>query len=375
MRHIRMVFFLALVCIYSCAPVQNSRNTTNPPIDFSSLDSVALSYVDSLKNSALSIGIVYNNQIVYTKGFGLADKKNKVPATSKTVYQVGSITKTFVGNLYARLAVSDQLNLSDKVNDYLQGARFPADSLGQEIAIINLLSHTAGLPPYPENLNRTDGEPISGYSSQQLLQAIATTKLQGQVGRKWSYSNFGYGVLGSYLETRFNKSLGQLLREKIFRPLRMNASTLSLSEVNTKQLAIPYTEGDAYTATRPWNMEALSGAGNMFSTVEDVSRFLLYQMAADTAARLQQTGVINSSAAVKYGLGCFLGYSPAKQSRTIFHGGDMDGYITDFAIYPDYKLGYIIMTNHGRNSEFRKASQAINATISRIIADYKARNR
>jgi CubicO group peptidase (beta-lactamase class C family) len=146
----------------------------------------------------------YINPVSSTKAPCHDNNKNKVLATSKTIYQIGSITKTFVGNLYAQLAVSNQLDLSERVNDHLPDARFPADSIGQDITILNLLTHTAGLPPYPENLDRIDGEPILKYSNQQMLQAIGGTRLQGQIGNKWSYSNFGYDVLGMYLETRFN---------------------------------------------------------------------------------------------------------------------------------------------------------------------------
>ncbi len=177
------------------------------------------------------------------------------------------------------MIVQNKVFLFDSIQKYFPAnVRFPLDSNGKAITIFNLATHTTSIPRYPDNLIRTDGEPILGFSQSQLYAGINLMKLSAKVGRRWDYSNFGYGIIGTALENISGKSFNTLLTGNIFSPLKMENTSLVLTDKIKAILAIPYNDDETNIPTPPWDMGYLSAAGNIFSNAEDLSKFLIYQM-------------------------------------------------------------------------------------------------
>jgi serine-type D-Ala-D-Ala carboxypeptidase/endopeptidase len=326
---------------------------------FESIDSIVHAGMGKTFPS-ISLAVVIDNKVAYVKAYGYADKLKKIRATSKTCYQIGSLTKTFTGNLFAKFVHLNRVNLFDSLQRYFPNAHVPADSSGKNFTFFNLLTHTAGVPRYPENLQRADGEPILSFSRQQLFEAINVMKLSHRVGSRWNYSNFGYGIAGTALENLANKTLDSLFAEHIFRPLKMTSTSLTLNSKIQANLATPYRDDNPEVATQPWNMEALSAAGNIFSNVEDLSKFMINQIAeGDAATKIQHQVIFSMSENTGYALGCFVGFSKSKNARIIYHGGDVDGYASDMNILPDKKMGVVILTNCGLGRQFSQISNAV----------------
>lgn len=326
---------------------------------------------------SISLAVVIDGKIAYMKAYGYADKKKKIPATTKTCYQIGSLTKTFTGNLFAKYIQLNKVSLYDSLQrHFTTDIRFPADSNGKNFTFYNLLTHTSGVPRYPANLQREDGEPILSFSKQKLGEAITTMQLSHKVGSRWDYSNFGYGIVGTALENITGQSLDSLFMQQIFRPLHMTNSSLSLNSLINPYLAIPYRDDNPDIPTQPWNMDAMKAAGNIFSNIEDLSKFMIYQLQeSDAATKIQHQQFYQMGENTGYGLGCFVGFSKSKNTRIIYHGGDVDGYASDMNILPEKKMGLVILTNCGQGREFSQISTAIFNIVFRYINSQSRSNK
>ncbi len=306
----------------------------------------------------MSIGIVQNNSLAYAKGFGVADRETGRPATPDTLYQIGSVTKMFTGLLAAILHDRGVINLDSTVQTHFPKLKLSPNKKGDSVGAVTLrqlATHTSGLPRYPENLDRVDGEPILGFSEQALHEGLARSKLEFAPGTQWAYSNFGYGVLGEAMKRAANKSYDELLKEYIFKPLAMKHSGVALNDAQRRLLATPYRDDNPKIKTKPWDMGTMAPAGNIFSSIIELARFMVLEMGL-TGTDLQKRALtathspawwFNAEKSNGYGLGCFIVESKSMKELLIWHGGDVDGYAATFMFAPRKKVGIILLTNSG----------------------------
>ncbi len=365
-----VIFLLALFGGAHLLSCQDRRPV--PDSLFSRIDRLAHEAVKESGFLSLAIGVVRGGKTIYAKGFGYADMAEKVPADAKTVYQLGSVTKTFTGHLLARFVAAGQLSLDDPVSDYLPDTIPGLRDVAQQLVTIReVATHSAELPRYPDNLQRTDPDPIRGFPVDQLYAGLEMVQIDTLAGQRYRYSNFGDGVLGTVMENRSGKSLNELMHDYIFDALEMSQSSLVPTEDIAKRLAIPYLEVDPLTKTEPWDMGALSGAGNLFSSVEDVCRFMLHLLTPSAVNEIQQQPYLKINERWSYGLGCFNIDSESKNTDIIYHGGDIDGYASYLALYPEYGFGIIILTNYGEGRLFGSVAEEVAAAAYEILVQRK----
>ena len=166
---------------------------------------------------ALAIGIIQNGKVVFTSAHGVMDRKNKQPINQKTLFQIGSHTKALTGMIAFELINEGKLELSDRVIDHLPGV-FPQANIEEfaSLTIEHLMVHRSGLPSYPKNVTRIDGDAmLIRYSEEMLLNELSTIELKFAPNEKWRYSNFNYAVLGYVLSKITNKSYAQLVQEYV----------------------------------------------------------------------------------------------------------------------------------------------------------------
>lgn len=350
--------FLMLFCILSGPALPQSTSAISA---FSKIDSIILSGMQQHMLPGVALGIVVNGEVIYQKGYGYADKERKSTVSTSTCFQLGSLTKMFTGYLLSQMIIENKINSFSSIQLlYPSYHPFPLDANSRAPLIIDVATHTAAIPPYPGNLNRKDGEPISGFSKEQLYEGIDRLKLLGDIGKKWQYSNFGYGLLGAGLENLTGISLDSLMTSYIFKPLGMYSTALYLNDTIQKEMATAYRDDNSGLATKPWDMGSLAGAGNAFSNINDLLKFLIFQMnEKNEPLKLQHHSFFNMSTGLGYGLGCFTGFSQSKNTRIIYHGGDIDGYASDFTFLPDKKFGVVILTNCGKGPEFSAISNSV----------------
>lgn len=315
---------------------------------------------------------------VISGGTGVIDRKSGRPADGETIYQIGSITKTFTGAVLARLVAEERVDLGDAVSSYWSEQEIlPLDPEERAITLQQLATHTAGLPRYPDNLERVDGDPILGFSREQLDAGLRLVEITAPLPHPQNYSNFGYGVLGEALASSQGTTFPALLEAELAGPLGLADTGFQLSSEQNTRLATPYRDDDITRRTSPWEMGALAGAGGLFSTPNDLARFASWQLgsphlhvsAHDSELRyLQRAPLYRNPASPRwaYGLGAFVVDDIVPGVDAIWHGGDVDGYAGSFVILPDQDLAFTYLTNIGFANGFLEFQNAMMTRIYEI---------
>lgn len=322
-----------------------------------------------------------SDRIIFSGGIGVRDRESEKPITGDTIFQVGSITKSFTGLLFAELVASDRINMGAPLEaGWFSIEETPSDQAGNQVTLHALATHTAGFPRYPENLDREDGDPILGYSEEQMGAALAALSIEDQYPTEWSYSNFGYGVLAQAMSAELGLSVEELMKNNVTQPLGLKDTTFTLNEGQTARLATPYRDDDTSVATQPWEMGSMMGAGGLFSTAEDLAAFAKWQLAtggtgsvkpSDKAKYLQRAPLYRFTKNTKnaYGLGFFVVDDYVEDIDVLWHGGDVDGYAGALVILPDEDIAFTYLTNSGFATGFSEFQSSSIEAAARLCSD------
>jgi CubicO group peptidase (beta-lactamase class C family) len=301
--------------------------------------------IDNLLNSYAANGtfngavlIARDGEVLFSGGYGLADRGAGIPNSPQTKFRLGSITKQFTAAAVLLLQEQGKLNVQDAICDYLSDCP-PA---WQMITIHHLLSHTSGIPDltsFPEfwSLQATPSPPL------ETLNRFNTRPLDFQPGQAWRYSNSGYIVLGLIIEQAAGQPYEVFLQENIFNPLNMTATGY---DHNSNELAVGYmrdSEADFIDMSIPF------AAGGLYSTVEDLYRWdqalfnstLLTQ--ESLSAMFAEHAAIPSPEGSAYGYGWIIGQDNGR--RVYEHRGAIEGFVSVTAYYPDENVTIILLSN------------------------------
>jgi D-alanyl-D-alanine-carboxypeptidase/D-alanyl-D-alanine-endopeptidase len=214
------------------------------------------------------IGLVDGDQTI-VQSFGETAKGSGRAPNEHTLFEISSISKTFVATILADLAVRTDLELTDPVSYYLPNDVRLAAIGERQITLEDLAVHTAGLPYTPEDFQPPEGiNPFSRYTTADLwssVNAFTPTRPSGDVH---DYSAFGYGILTHALSFPTGHSFGELLRIHITEPLGMKDTVLKPSPDQQRFLATGYDPEGGVAPYMDWG--ALQGAGSIFSTLADM---------------------------------------------------------------------------------------------------------
>ena len=242
--------------------------------------------------AAIVIGFVDPNgtRIV---SFGNMSTAHNIPVNENTLFNIGSITKTFTTLLLADMVKQGIVNLNDPIEKYLPASVKVPEFKGHKITLEDLATHTSGLPEWPSNvwLNNNVGNINPNYSATQLYQALSNTKLTRAPGSYVQYSSFGIGLLGHILSLKAGVPYEQLVKDRILNVLGMNDTkiTLSQNEINNR-FPIGHMGGkEIITPTIP---TILADSGAFRSTAPDMLKYVsanlgLIQTKLDDAIQLE----------------------------------------------------------------------------------------
>jgi CubicO group peptidase (beta-lactamase class C family) len=305
---------------------------------------------------SLSLAVVQNGSVVKTRAYGLADMELNVPATTKTVYQLQSITKSFIACGIMLLVEDGKLALDDKITKYLSGL----PQAWSEVTVRQMLTHTSGIPSFVQD--QGGGAAIVAFaqktdSSEQIIGWAAARPLKFAPGEGRKYSSTGYHLLGMIIEKVSGKPWGQFLHDRIFAPLGMTSTRVYSHDDIIPNRASGYNHfGDVPVnglVFTPAIME--SAAGGLVSTVEDMARWEIALekgtiLKPSTLAlmavpiKLKNDSIVQANDGTRYGLGWDL--PTFNGHRAMAHGGDhVTGFTANFARFTDDKLAVIVLTN------------------------------
>jgi CubicO group peptidase (beta-lactamase class C family) len=202
-------------------------------------------------------------------------------AKPDSLFEIGSITKTFTGLLLAQMAVQGKLDLRDHAHDWLpQDAA--AASRGFEITLLDLATHHSGLPPMPDNTKPGDlAAKFTNYHASDLHEFLARHGLGKPADTQYLYSNLGFSVLGAALENGAHARYPDLLEKGIAGPLGMKDTVISLSPRQIGRLMQGH-DGQG-RPTPAWDLDAFASAGGIRSTPADMLTYLEAQLHPETA--------------------------------------------------------------------------------------------
>lgn len=208
------------------------------------------------------------------------------PCTPDTVFELGSVSKTFTALLLAAMAARGQLALHEAV-DRLLPAHWPSVAVRsrEPVRLLHLATHTAGLPRLPPGLLAAalpawNSNPYASFGEEELRAALARTTVRVSPGSRYRYSNYGVGLLGRAMAERAGLPYGELLAERVLSPLGLGATTCAPDAAGR---AVGYRRGRALP---PWQIPGLPGAGAVRASGADLLRYLRAHLDARTAAHL-----------------------------------------------------------------------------------------
>ncbi len=279
---------------------------------------------------------------------------------AQTLFEVGSVSKTFTSTLLAQLVVEGAVTLQSPAEALLpDGYSFPKGAGGEEVTLEHLATHRSGLPREPEALRTADpGQPYGNATEDELFAHLGTTALASQPGTQWAYSNLGAGVLGHLVTRAASRSSYELLlTERVLLPLGMTRTYVSPAP--TANVATGYSESGEVP---PINFSILHGAGAITSSASDLAKYVRAQWDAmegrddalpagfgDPLRLSHLRHAATPVAGYDMGLGWFRGWTNSAQlpsaTNVVSHGGVTHGFRAMALISPDDDLGLVILTN------------------------------
>lgn len=303
----------------------------------------------------LSIGIVYDQELIWSRGFGHADVDKKVSTTPSTIYRIASISKLFTSTALMQLRDQGKLNLDDPVAKHLTWFKIrTAHADAPAITIRHLLTHTSGLPRESAFPYWTD---FKFPTREEMIKALPDQEAVYRPETKWKYSNLGLALAGEVVTAASGEPFEQYVQKHIFDPLEMKSSSVVMPESHRARLAVGYGRRlpEGQREMRPYtDCQGIAPAASVASTVEDMARFAALQFRDGAAGGKQilKGATLREMHRVhwlmpdwKSGWGIGFHVVHREDGDLVGHGGWVAGYQTSFLTRPKDKIAVIAMYN------------------------------
>lgn len=344
---IRWLAILLVIPAFAMTSVTQSKPA--PPV--LSDDEIRKILIERIDTQHQSVGIVVG--VITPEGrrtvaYGHLAQGDSRPLNGDTVFEIGSATKVFTALLLADMGQHQQVALDDPVSKYLPKTVKMPERNGRSITLVDLATHTSGLPRLPGNMSPKDpGNPYADYSVDQLYQFLSSYTLTRDIGSKYEYSNLGGGLLGHALALRAGTSYESLVVSRICDPLGMKSTRITLTPEMKARLAVGHNAG--MEPVENWDLPALAGAGALRSTVNDLLNFLAANVGytksplAPAMAAMAKTRRPTGKPDLEVALGWHIFTSNGKE--IIWHNGGTGGYRSFIGYDPAARIGVVALSN------------------------------
>ncbi len=280
---------------------------------------------------------------------GHRSKSDRRQPDGDTAFEIGSLTKVFTGLLLAEMAQRGEVSMTDTAAKLLAGTVTVPSRGRQPITLLDLATHTSGLPFMPELPSEGTAAP---YAKADLVRFVNAYKPSSPGPARWEYSNLGYWLLGEALASRASQDFEDLLHTRVLAPLGARRSGFALSPGMRANLAVGHDaslEPAPALSTQPV-FAMMSAAGGLYSSTNDLLKVmaigLAYERSPLTAA--MKVSVATRRPAAGHGDEQALGWTVIKDdgSELIFRDGGTFGYSSCVAWHPANRMGVVVLSNH-----------------------------
>jgi CubicO group peptidase (beta-lactamase class C family) len=308
-------------------------------------------------------------------------RDGNAPVDGNTVFEIGSVTKTFTATVLELMVEQGEVTLDDPAQKFLPpSVKIPSRD-GKQITLRDLATHTSALPRLPSNMKPKDAEnPYADYTVEQLYEFLKGCKLARDIGAKYEYSNLGVGLLGHILALKAGTNYEALVMREICRPLKMDSTRITLTPELKARLAVGHNQAGAPVGN--WDIPTLAGAGALRSTANDMLKYLSANIGlsqvplAQTMAKAQVIQAPAGSAEMSIALAWHV--TRRFGSEIIWHNGGTGGYHTFVGFDRTNQQGVVVLSNSSTDIDdigrhLLNPSYKINHPRARQIAkiDYK----
>jgi CubicO group peptidase (beta-lactamase class C family) len=344
----RTFTFLFLISLHLAAGVADNPDVTGQERLFEAWIHGQMAYRGL---PGIAVGVVSDQTLIWSKGFGFADIESKTPMTPATKFRMASHSKLFTATAIMQLRDAGKLRLDDPVAKYLPWFRIqPAEQDDPPITIEELLTHSAGLPreagPHWSELDFPTGDGVRKYVVEH--QAAYPPEV------RWKYSNLGFTIAGMVVEAVSGEKWADYVQTHIFDPLGMNGSSVD-RQVDGLATGYGRRMPDGSRKTMPFvDARGMAAATGITSNVEDMAKFVSLQFRTGKVggSQILSTGALREMHRVRvlennWTRGNAIGFAVSREKDKVYvgHGGGYPGFRTQTLIQLDEKVGVIVLTN------------------------------
>ena len=299
-------------------------------------------------NQSVVVGIIDEKGTRFTSLGKVSQAPDARNVDENTVFEIGSATKVFTGTLLAEAVRRGEVKLDDPISKYLPATVKMPTRNGVEITLLDLATHTSGLPRLPANFSpKNNQNPYADYTIEQMYDFLSKFELpRGGAPAKYEYSNFGMGLLGHILSLRAKMNFEDLVKTRILQPLKMNDTTITLSAAQKARTAQGFDINGEENSL--WDFPTLAGAGALRSTAKDMAKFIQANIGLEksnlteifSAAHKPQRDAV---AQMKIGLAWNIIQKP--NTEIIWHNGGTGGFRSFIGFTKAQRRGVVVLSN------------------------------
>jgi len=352
--------FLFLISLFSsCSSSNFTQQVTykQPIISFTDkVDSLVAVKMNQYNIPGLAIGIVKDDSILYTRGYGVNSLKSQELITANTIFHTGSVSKIFTALAVMNLVKDGRLSLDDKLVDVVPNLNFN-DKRIQDITIKNLLNHTSGIPDvmfYNWSKNNQADATLKNYIRNKKL------KVEFAPSTNYKYSNLAYDILGYIVEVSSGQLFEDYVQESIFRPTGMYNSDFRFFQIPDSSRSYPHSKNwfskNVYQRkTYPYTREH-APSSTLNSSAHELSLWMLsfIQVIKNETEPYIFNSMIEESTDLNKNIGLGFQLYKVGGKKAFGHYGGDKGFRSYLVISPEDGMGLVILANCDYNEDFRQ---------------------
>ena len=364
MKKIKISILTVMLCLNYI--IRCNRSDSFEQGDYSSLKKYMTRFINEKmkKNQiiGLSLALVDDQKIVWTEGFGFADKENKIQATDKTVYKTGSISKLFTAVAALKLASQNMIDLNKPIKTYIPNFHIKSRFKNSDpITIHHLMTHHSGIPLVQySSLQESNQKKLSD-----IIEELNSIYSVFPPNYKYLYSNLGVDLLGLVVEKVSGMNFNEFMKQHVFQDLDMNYSSFEEIKENHKLLSKEYQQGKPVP---PFHWPRVWPSGSLYSSAEDIANFIKMILAHGRIKEHQfleailvdsmlspQNKEIPLDFNFEIGLNWFINHTQHSSlhysGKVCSHEGGAGATTSSIVILPDHQLGVIVLNNSNESTK------------------------